>query len=54
MEKYKIKLNKKDELLQGRTITYISQICGMNRVIVSYALNGYEKRKLTYTQAEKS
>lgn len=53
MAHYRIRPDKKEELLQGRTITYVAKKAGINRVIASYALNGYNKRKLTYKQVEK-
>ena len=42
---YRIRKDKKDELKNGRTITYLSNLCGCSRVYLSYIFNGYAKRK---------
>ena len=44
---YKIRTDKKDELKNGRTITYLAQICGCSRSMLSYAFNGSKIRQLS-------
>lgn len=50
---YKIRKEKRSELQNGRTITYLSDLCGCSRVYLSYVLNGYSNRKPTKDIVEK-
>lgn len=50
---YRIKSEKKDELVGGRTVEYLAKLCEVSRVHLSYVLTGYEKRRASRKLVEK-
>lgn len=44
---YRTRPEKKEELMGGRTVSYMAKVCECSRVHLSYVLTGYPKRRGT-------
>lgn len=44
---YRIKEKNKEELIGGRTCTYLAKLCNTSRVYLNYLLTNYPKRKFS-------